>query len=43
MRAQDPVCGRSIDVAEVVAAEDDGGWAYFFKGSSQGSVHVERG
>lgn len=30
MRVQDPVCGRSIDVAEVVAAEDDGVWTYFF-------------
>jgi Cu+-exporting ATPase len=30
MRVRDPVCGRSIDVAEAVAAEDDGGWIYFF-------------
>ncbi len=30
MQVRDPVCGRSIHVAEVVAAEDDGDWTYFF-------------
>jgi Cu+-exporting ATPase len=30
MQVRDPVCGKSIHVAEAVAAEDDGGWTYFF-------------
>ncbi len=30
MQVRDPVCGKSIHVAEVVTAEDDGGWTYFF-------------
>ncbi len=30
MQVQDPVCGKSIQLEEVVAAEDDGDWAYFF-------------
>lgn len=30
MQVQDPVCGKSIDLAAVVAAEDDGDWTYFF-------------
>jgi Cu+-exporting ATPase len=30
MRVWDPVCGRLIDMTEVVAAEDNGGWTYFF-------------
>lgn len=30
MQVLDPVCGKSIHVAEVVAAEDDGDWTYFF-------------
>ena len=30
MQVWDPVCGKLIHLAEVVAAEDDGGWTYFF-------------
>ena len=30
MQVRDPVCGKSIQLTEVVAAEDDGGWTYFF-------------
>jgi Cu+-exporting ATPase len=30
MQVRDPVCGKSIHLAEVVAAEDDGDWTYFF-------------
>ncbi len=30
MQVLDPVCGKSIHVAEVVAAEDEGDWTYFF-------------
>ena len=30
MQVRDPVCGKPIDLAEVVATEDDGGWTYFF-------------
>ncbi len=30
MQVRDPVCGRSIRLEEVAAAEDDGDWTYFF-------------
>lgn len=30
MQVQDPVCGKSMDLAAVVAAEDDGDWTFFF-------------
>lgn len=30
MQVRDPVCGKSIQLGEAVAAEDDGGWTYFF-------------
>ncbi len=30
MQVRDPVCGKPIHLAEVVAADDDGGWTYFF-------------
>lgn len=30
MQVRDPVCGKSIQVAEVVATVDDDGWTYFF-------------
>lgn len=31
MQVRDPVCGKSIHLAEVIAADDDdGGWTYFF-------------
>ncbi len=30
MQVLDPVCGKSIHLTEVAAAEDDSGWTYFF-------------
>lgn len=30
MYVRDPVCGTRIDLADVAASEDRGGWAYFF-------------
>jgi len=30
MQVRDPVCGKSIPLEEVAAAEDDGDWTYFF-------------
>ena len=30
MQVLNPVCGKSIHLAEVAVAEDDGGWTYFF-------------
>ncbi len=30
MQVRDPVCGESIQLTEAVAAEEDGGWTYFF-------------
>ena len=30
MQVLDPVCGKSIHLTEVAAAEDDGDWTYFF-------------
>jgi P-type Cu+ transporter len=30
MNIQDPVCGQNMDIGEVDAAVDHGGWTYFF-------------
>ncbi|MFQ5775663.1 MAG: YHS domain-containing protein [Kiloniellaceae bacterium] len=30
MKVCDPVCGKEIGLADVVASEDHEGWAYFF-------------
>jgi len=30
MKVRDPVCGKHIELSEVMVSEDPDGWAYFF-------------